>query len=495
METDLGSMLRMLKLIGKRGYYGRFLGVYWLTLLYIARDAVLLNWHLVASWRWSSKHRDSSALYPKDIPELILLLPVLREQQHLPRALQALGALSYPGRKRILVVTTEREIAENQGESRGTTIEVVETFLAALAGDEAVSYEHLHFPHLVGNKASQLNYALQAISQDQAMLSSTYIGVYDADSRPVSDTLLRLLCVLAQEEKNNRPWPIALQQPTLFLGNFWNVSWYLQLEALFQTRWVFGHEIRTLRASTRRLAHYLAPYAYCVGHGMFLRADFLQSTGGFPEPSEDVPLGYRLTFLGIPIHPLPVYDVCEVAPRVSTLVRQSGFWCSNALLMWREYQRVRALGLPTTKIRTLTLLMKGLGDFFSWMHYPLHLLALCALLFRQASLGYVLLSALACYLDTGLGIALMLFQFPACSSLACGRAMSVPVRTKIWLTICAPLRPLVRGLAPLLACWYVLQIVFLKRINVLPKTEKEMRAQREPSLIDRSEEERHAYPS
>ena len=450
-----------------------FWGIYWLTLLYIVRDAVLLNWHLVASWRWSRKHQDSSAPRPKNIPELILLLPVLREQQHVSGALHALGALSYPGRKRIIVVTTAREIAENQGESRGTTIETVETFLAVFPGDETVSYEHLYFRYLVGNKASQLNYALRELSKNQETLFGTYIGVYDADSRPTSDTLLHLLRVLAQEENRNHPWPVALQQPTLYLGNFQEISWYLQLEALFQTRWVFGHELRTLRASTRRLAQYLPPYAYCVGHGMFIRADFLQRTGGFPEPSEDVPLGHRLTFLGIPIHPLPVYDVCEVASRVSTLVRQSGFWCSNALLMWREYQRVKILGLPTKKERTLTLLMKGLGDFFSWMYYPLHLLALCILLCSHVFLGYALLSVLGCYLDTGLGIVLMLSQFPAYSSLACGKAISLPIRTKIWLTICAPLRPLVRGLAPLLACWYVLQIVLLKRVNVLPKTEKE----------------------
>jgi hypothetical protein len=311
---------------------------------------------------------------------------------------------------------------------------------------------------------------LYQIIQSQVNLSTTYIGVYDADSRPANNTLLHLLNIVAQEENGKRPWPIALQQPALFLGNFQDLSWYLQLEALFQTRWVLGQEIRTLRASTRFASHAFAPYAYCVGHGMFIRADFLQQTGGFPEPSEDVPLGHRLTFLGIPIYPLPVYDVCEVAPRIPTLIRQSGFWFYNAPLIWREYRRIRRLNMSTRRTRTAILLMKGMFDLFSWIHYPLHLFSLSFLLFNNGPLFCVFLSALACYLDVGVGMALMLFQFPALSSLACGTTIAICLRTKIWFILCSPLRPLIRGLAPVLACWYFVQTFYLKRVNILPKT-------------------------
>ncbi|MBA2678455.1 MAG: glycosyltransferase [Ktedonobacteraceae bacterium] len=443
-------------------------GIYVLTFLWLIHDACLLNWHILSSWRWSIERHDDASLCLKKAPEVIILLPVLREQRQLQTTLQALEDLPYPGRKRIIVVTTEREIAENNGELGGTTVEITKHILASRQQQPSSLYEHIHYPWVRGNKASQLNYAFREMTKNQEDLSACYIGIYDADSHPAPDTLLRLFELIAREEERGHSWPIAIQQPALFFGNFQRVSWYLQLEALFQTRWVFGHEIRTLRASARSSC--LVPYAYCVGHGMFIRADFLARTGGFPEPSEDVPLGHRLTFLALPIHPLPVYDVCDVAPRVSALIRQSGFWFCNAPLIWREYARLRTFHVSPRKTRSAILLLKGLLDIFSWVHYPLHLLALSFLLLHGTSFLYALLSLLMCYLDAGVGIVLMLSLFPACSSLACGRVVSLRFGRKAWLVLCSPLRNIVRGVAPFLACWYLIQSLVLKRMNILPKT-------------------------
>jgi cellulose synthase/poly-beta-1,6-N-acetylglucosamine synthase-like glycosyltransferase len=446
-----------------------FWGIYILTLLQIIHDACVLNWHIPSSWRWSTKRQECSLPYLEKVPELMILVPVLREQKQLQKTLQSLGTLPYPGKKCIIVVTTEREIAENHGEHCGTTVELAKDSIAELEQQHPSLYGHIHYPKVVGNKASQLNYAFRELTKNRVDLSACYIGVYDADSRPASDTLLHIWELIAHEETMGRSWPIAMQQPALFLGNFQSVSWYLQLEALFETRWVFGHEIRQLRASTRSIAQFLAPYAYCVGHGMFIRADFLQKTGGFPEPSEDVPLGHRLTFLGIPIHPLPVYDVCDVAPRVSALIRQSGFWFSNAPLIWREYYHVKRLHLPTRKVRSTILLVKGMLDLFSWMHYPLHAISLLFLLLHGFHILYAAFSILACYLDAGVGMVLMLSLLSAMSSVCCE---TIPTRfcVKVWLVLCSPLRNIVRGVAPFLACWYLVQSLIFKQVNVLPKT-------------------------
>lgn len=202
---------------------------------------------------------------------------------------------------------------------------------------------------------------------------------------------------------------------------------------------------------------------------MFIRADFLQETGGFPEPAEDVPLGHRLTFLGIPIHPLPVFDVCDVAPHVSTLIRQSGFWFCNAPLIWREYIHVKRLHLATRRVRSALLLLKGMLDLFSWIHYSLHLISLLFLLFHGIHILYAGVSILAYYLDAGVGMLLMLTLFSTVPS-AGGEMISLRFGAKLWLVLCSPLRNFVRSVAPLLACWYLIQSLLLKRENVLPKT-------------------------
>lgn len=446
-----------------------FWGIYILTSLQLVHDACVLNWHIFSSWRWSTKQQACLLPCLEKMPELVILVPVLREQKQLQKILQSLGKLPYSGNKRIMVVTTEREIAENNGEYGGTTVELAKNSIAELQHQYPSLYGHIHYPKAVGNKASQLNYAFREMTKNREDLSACYIGVYDADSRPASDTLLHIGELIAHEETMGRSWPIAMQQPALFLGNFQSVSWYLQLEALFETRWVLGQELRQLRASTCSIVQSIAPYAYCVGHGMFIRADFLQKTGGFPEPSEDVPLGHRLTFLGIPIHPLPVYDVCDVAPHVSTLIRQSGFWFSNAPLIWREYYHIKRLHLPTRRVRSTSLLVKGMLDLFSWVHYPLHFISLLFLLLHGVHISYAAFSALAYYLDAGVGMVLMLSLFPALSSVCC-ETISTRFCMKVWFVLCSPLRNIVRGVAPFLACWYLVQSLIFKQVNVLPKT-------------------------
>src|SRR5581483_2278535 len=137
----------------------------------------------------------------------------LREQQQLRTTLQRLGDLPYPGRKRIIVVTTEREVAENNGISCGTTVEISKHIIAELQQQHSSFYGHIHYPQMRGNKASQLNYAFrELLTTTQEDLSACYIGVYDADSHPASDTLLRLWEIIANAETMGRPWPIAIQQ-------------------------------------------------------------------------------------------------------------------------------------------------------------------------------------------------------------------------------------------------------------------------------------------
>jgi len=402
------------------------------------------------------------------------MIPVLREQALLAETLRYFGRLPYPGRRQVIVLTTQREIAENGNVSAGTTPELALQLVGQLNTEAPGLYRVIHYPYEVGNKASQLNYALRRLSEDGEFdPARTYIGVYDADSRPAEDTLEHVADLVAGQRDAGREWPVAIQQPSLFLNNFNEVpSWYLQLEALFETRWALGHEIRTMRASTRELPDWRAPYAYCVGHGMFIRQDFLNLTGGFPEPNEDVPMGHRLSLAGIPIHPLPAYDICDVAPSFKGLVVQSGRWFSNAPLIWKEYRRTLSLPLHIRPVRGWTLLVKGLNDTFTWMHYPLHLFALFELLLLgiPASIGLVSLAAL--YLDAGVGMVIMLVLLPHLQRKARLRPLRLTAARHFWFVLAAPLRGMVRGLGPLVALYYGLLALRPGTNNVMGKVER-----------------------
>jgi len=68
-------------------------------------------------------------------------------------------------------------------------------------------------------------------------------------------------------------------------------------------------------------------FTYCIGHGEFLRSDWLLRAR-FPEkpPIDDLPTGIMLGLAGQQIVPLPLMDLCTVPARPADLVRQTANW-------------------------------------------------------------------------------------------------------------------------------------------------------------------------
>ncbi|MBA4492991.1 glycosyltransferase [Paenactinomyces guangxiensis] len=443
--------------------------VYIVTLLWILRDAWVLNLNIWRSLSWSRKYVLESADEGTK-PNLLLFIPVLREQVHLREVMEHMGSLPFSGRKQIVLITTEREIAENGGNQAGTTLEVAQELVAEFDQTHPGLYRLIHCPYVISNKSTQTNYALSVILQEGEWdARKTYVGCYDADSRPGKNTLISLQHLVTEEEKKNRGWPIAIQQPSLYLKNFFGVSWYLKLEALFQTRWVLGHEIRTQRRSTQMHSDWNPPYAYCVGHGMFIRLDFLHRTNGYPDPVDDVPMGFRLNFAGIPIHPLPTYDLSEVAPSVSELVAQSGRWSLPSFIIWQEHKKTKKI-LPVRSVRAGVLLVKGMIDSFTWVHVALHFISLLCLLLSGADTKLLLLTLAAVYLDSGLGILMMLGYLPGFSDDVPWSYSRLNPFLQMWLLIASPVRGMIRGLGPVLGIFVWFRLM-RKGVN-FPKTER-----------------------
>ncbi len=445
--------------------------IYALTLLYILRDAVVINSNILISRRWSKNEVKKMQLTDISQPNIIILLPVLCEQLVLRSSLEHLVRLPYPGKKQIIVITTEREVKENGGIRAGTTPELAECLAKEFNKIDNQIIRIIHEPFLIGNRSTQLNYALSILEREGEFdLAKTYIAVYDADSRPGKDSLISVGALVAKEELLGRKWPIAIQQPSLFIKNFSKVSWYLKLEGLFETRWALGHEVRTQRATTKKHPDWAAPYAYVVGHGMFIKLEYLTKTGGFPEPCDDVPMGLRLNFAGIPIHPLPTYDLSEVAPNVNQLIKQSGRWFMGSCLIWDEYRKIKQTCQKVRPLRAFTLLLKGIVDIFTWIHYPLHLMALLFLLALGATEKIIVFSIIGYYLDSGIGMVLMLKILSQTSEDVDWKINRIPNLIKLLLVILAPIRGFVRGLAPLIGIkiWFDMKY----RGVSLPKTER-----------------------
>jgi len=262
----------------------------------------------------------------KILPQIILLMPVLREQKLIKSTLKYLSEINYDLNKiKIVIITTEREIVENEEEKK-TTIEIVKELVPELNKKLGISlFHHLHFPGNKGVKSDQLNYALSVLQNKNPNLfqkKNVYIGIYDADSRSNKD----LLKILAKKAEGDN-FPIAYQQPMAYLENYYKLPFSLsgfimKAFALFHSRYSLGYETSLFLNKNQKFGKMV----YCLGHGLFIRADFLVKIGFFPSPIEDTRFGHICSFLGQKINFLPSLATTKVTDKISTLVKETSVW-------------------------------------------------------------------------------------------------------------------------------------------------------------------------
>lgn len=271
--------------------------------------------------------RDRSAVLPaagSAEATIVVVVPVLREASGLPSTVGHLSRLAGPGRT--VVVTTEREAGHPSAPGL-STVEVA----AALAAQGRC--RHLHAPTVTGVKADQLNWAAGRLADDGYDASSTFVLVYDADSRPGPQAVPNFRAGIAAH-----PSAPVFHTSSLFehrpSGRPGPRDWLPAAAALRANRFVLGFEIPRLlaRMSTRPVRHRLANkvFAHVTGHGLCVRLDYLLAHP-FPagDPIEDMHWSFHLCARGEAMIAVPDLDRAEVPGTVAAQLRQGRRWFSG----------------------------------------------------------------------------------------------------------------------------------------------------------------------
>ncbi|MBC9717999.1 glycosyltransferase [Streptomyces sp. TRM66268-LWL] len=300
---------------------------------------------------------------PATAPAVVhLLVPGLREQPYVPRTVAAFTAVrdAYP-HAYIWFVTTARE--EGGPDAEPTTRELLEKELGA---QDASRMAVIEDPRPVGNKASQLNWAVEHIDRiSEVDERRAWIGVFDFDSQPPAD--LAAWVAATADGPDEEPDVIqAVPVGTQCLAGppaSAAARAVIYSEALHQAVRSLGVERWKLdRATTgRRMPQYL------VGAGMFLRRDVLRTAGGFPYV-DDVPLGYRLFLHQARFTTVPVLNRVDLPDTVSAHLTSLKF-IARGITSWpgvlrdsrrhrsvRALDRIRLAGLGITDTAEITVL-------------------------------------------------------------------------------------------------------------------------------------------
>lgn len=271
---------------------------------------------------------------------------------------------------KIAVITTQRELTERKdNKNKENTIDIVKKLVPLL--NQRLSkklFFHFHYPFLQGGKSDQLNFALKNLELQNPLIfknSTTYIGLYDADS--ISG--LNVLQILA-EDAVKHDFPLVYQQPVIYLKNYNSLPYSLngclmKGFALLQTRYSLGYEIPIFLNSKRNIRRKIGKMAYCLGHGLFVRADFLKKLNFFPSPIEDTRFGHILSYLKYEIRLLPSLAVTEVAQKFTWLLRQSSVWFTGESYFLKDYKIAKKFQ-KIEKIWALSLIFYKLYRNFIW---------------------------------------------------------------------------------------------------------------------------------
>lgn len=428
--------------------------IFWfLAMLQIIKDILVVNHGAV---RYCNYQRKYNVKQRNCVPDLYIMLPALNEYKGLIDTIEWIKTIPYSGKKKIYIITSNKEERNVQK----TTMDYVEEYITNTDAQEVV---HIHYPKTSGNKASQLNYALQ-LEKDKLLNNNSYVAIYDADSKPSRNTFFEFINLINEVYAKTNKLPIVVQQPSLFLKNYNKIPWTMKLEAISMTRRVFGIEIANM-IKTQNINRKIPVYSYCIGHGMFVKTSFLYENGLFPEPHEDVPFGQMMCIRNIPIYVLWEFDDCEVAKSIRELTRQSGRWFLNSLLVWKIVKQEWRNPL-SSKFRVVCMGLKGLNDTFTWTHYAVGFISTCLLfLLKILPIYFGVIMILLWYLDVGIGSIIVLRN-------VIKKREKICFLTELFYFIISPMREFVRFVGVIKGITYLIKGARIGLENTMPKAER-----------------------
>ncbi|MCG5215485.1 glycosyltransferase family protein [Streptosporangium soli] len=396
---------------------------WWIVVAVAARHAVGL-WQLRRAL--ATIDRPNCPEPSADDLVLHIVIPVLREQQHIRAAVEWFAdLLRHLPRSTVTFVTTERERREREAHrprthpfhlsneevsvgrvSRGGP-PLTGQVLARELDQPAVRdlpIRHIHYSG-DGRKAAQVNHAVEHLPRDGG---TAYVAVYDIDSRPDLALLRRTAAFIRQRAQADGEPPAVIQQSARFAApdtdsRAWEPA-LCQGAARLQTLWTLRREVPSFHRYARAVrrpsgfewADALARgLAQTVGHGLLVRLDVFRRVGGLPTFTalDDLPFGYRLTVEQIPVDSLPFTTQADAPGTLRELLSQGERWFHNYLDYPRCAAQSRAADHGSAAGRALAL---GTGAYrgASWLLRSPSTLACLVIAARRASPWPVRLAAL-----------------------------------------------------------------------------------------------------
>lgn len=371
--------------------------------------------------------------------KVLLLIPVLREQNVISQTLNHFMNMNTGGLELFIVVAgTVRE-----GKTKEiSTKEVVNIWIKERKFPENIKVFYSEADEVNGDRATQLNYAVNLHLEHYPDSKLDYIGVYDADSLPSLETLMEVAQIF-----NDNPQISACQQPVEFINAAnrmasQNKSPLLVGNAIYQTMWTVIRELPSwIGFGYSKKDKLYKKNVYLIGHGEFLRYKTYKDFQ-FPEfeITDGIQLGYRMGMSNRKIMALSEFCQDDVPQNIKSLIQQHKRWYGGCMKLYSAYKWTQ----NNMGIKSRGQMIDGYWSQACWAWTaPLYILALIISICECSAVFYVLLVLVILYS----------YIFPMLSIYLIGK--NVKIRLRDWLMI--PFAIVIKSIGPNL---YFLEKIF-----------------------------------
>ena len=282
---------------------------------------------VVACARWARRQGVLPAATPAPVlaptVRIVCIVPLYNEQDIAAATVRYWHELTLKAiiSQVFFVSTVKEEPADGS-----TTHELVAQTLAELGDPKSLRLLHWDRPHRY--RAVQLNTAVDHLRCD-APTADTWVGVYNADSRPDPGTFAELAAKACTDPHTR----VYQQLAEYVVPDRGRATLTAAGNAALQTWWTRAHYYARNTAGRRR--SWLAaavPYS-TFGHGEFFRLEFLEDIGGFPDfaYADGLLTGWICRLRGEPIGLLASLDRAEVPRTGADLTTQQYAWMRGLL--------------------------------------------------------------------------------------------------------------------------------------------------------------------
>ncbi|RBP65338.1 glycosyl transferase family 2 [Alkalibaculum bacchi] len=260
---------------------------------------------------------------------------------------------------------------DKQPSTKKVVEEWIENYRSKTVSSYAPRFYYLESPQKKGDRATQLNYGLKTylstINSDIDV-----IGVYDADSIPdlkAFESVVHAICYTGAD---------ACQQPLHFIDTANQYSKerknpILVASAIYQTMWSvikeYPNNYKYSRHKAKRVNTYYLRNVYLNGHGQFFSKGILDKIGGFPEGviADGVQIGYRLSMMNASIKTVPYFCSDDMPKSTSEMVVQHSRWYGGCMELYSAYNWSKGF----TEKKPFVQLLDGYHLQGAWAFAPL----------------------------------------------------------------------------------------------------------------------------